>query len=185
MPYNAWTGPFLPMVDDAGVALTNTVTQTAISPGALTNPMYCPGGPGGLKAGAIVELEAWGTVSTSGTTPTLIIGFYYGALALALAATTTGLVLTNQAAVAWPWRMWYKGRVTNTGTSGSINGMGAFENPTSLTAFTPRRIPETTAAEVVTIDTSINKLIVVAATWGAAASTNIITCNGMRGGAWG
>jgi hypothetical protein len=93
--------------------------------------------------------------------------------------------LTNQAAVAWPWRMTYKGRVTNTGTAGSITGIGELQLASSLTAFTARRIPETTAAMVVAVDTSINKAVVVGATWGTSAGTNILFCNGMLGGAWG
>jgi hypothetical protein len=184
MAYNAWTAPIGgPMVDDAAINLTNTVTLTAISPGAAANPIWYPGNT--IKAGAIVELEAWGTVSTSGTTPTLIIGFYWGGTAGVILAATTAITLTNQAGAAWPWRMHYKGRVTQCGTTGSINGIGEFENPTSLVAFTGRRIPETIALQTVAIDTTINKAVVVGATWGAAASTNIINCNGFLAGVWG
>lgn len=183
MAYNAWVSPFLPQVDDAGISYNTSTTLTAVSPGAAANPMWYPGNT--MKAGNIVELEAWGTVSTSGTTPTILLGFYWGGTAGVVLAATTAITLTNQAGVAWPWRMWYKGRVTQCGTAGSINGMGALENPTSLVAYTPRRIPETTAAETVAIDTTINKAVVVGATWGTSAATNILFCNGMRGGVWG
>lgn len=184
MAYNAWTSPLgSPMVDDAAVSYNTSTTLTAVSPGGAANPLWYPGNT--LKAGAIVELEAWGTVSTSGTTPTMLLGFYWGGTAGTVVAASTAVTLTNQAAVAWPWRMWYKGRVTQCGTSGSITGIGAWENPTSLTAFTPRRIPETTAAMTVTIDTTINKAVVVGATWGTSAGTNILFCNGFRAGVWG
>lgn len=183
MAYNAWVAPFGPMVDDAGVSYNTSTTLTAVSPGGAANPMWCPGNS--LRAGAIVELEAWGTISTSGTTPTIVLGFYFGGTAGVVLAASTAVTLTNQAAVAWPWRMYYKGRVTQCGTSGSITGIGELQLASSLTAFTARRIPETTAAMVSTIDTTINKAVVAGATWGTSAATNILICNGMLGGAWG
>lgn len=183
MAFNAWVAPFGPMVDDAGASYNTSTTLTAINPGAAANSMYCPGNS--LKAGSVIELEAWGTLSTSGTTPTILLGFYYGGTAGVFLAGSTAITLTNQAAVAWAWRMTYKGRLTQAGTAGSITGCGTLELATSLTAFTARRIPETTAAMTVAIDTTINKSVVVGATWGTSAATNIAFCNGMVGGAWG
>jgi hypothetical protein len=183
MAYNAWAAPFIPQVDDAAVNYTNSTTLTAVSPGAAANPMKFFGST--ADAGMIIELEAWGTISTSGTTPTILLGFYYGGTGGVILAASSAVTLTNQAAVAWPFRMMYRGRITNTGTSGSITGIGVLELASSLTAFTARRIPETTAAMTVAIDTTVNKDIVVGATWGAAASTNILICSGMHGGHWG
>jgi hypothetical protein len=184
MAVNLWVAPFGPMVDDAGVSYNTSTTLTAISPGAATNTLWTPGGAQGFKAGTIIELSAWGTVSTSGTTPNITLGFYYGGTAGVVLASGT-VTLTNQAGVAWPWKMRYEGRVTNTGTSGSINGYGTLEISTSLTALTPRNIPETTAAGIVTIDTTIAKSLVVGGTWSASAATNIAFCHGFKGGAWG
>jgi hypothetical protein len=183
MAYNGWASPLLPQVDDAAVSYNTSTTLTAVSPGGAANPMWYPGNT--MKAGNIVELEAWGTISTSGTTPTMLLGFYWGGTAGVVLAASTAVTLTNQAAVAWPWRMYYKGRVTATGTAGSITGIGELQLGSSLTAFTARRIPETTAAMTVSIDTSINKAVVVGATWGTSAGTNILFCSGMLGGVWG
>lgn len=179
MAYQLWCAPFGPMVDDAAVNYTNSVTLTAVSPGGAANPPWMPGNS--LKQGAIVELEAWGTISTSGTTPGIILGFYYGGTAGVTLAVSTSVTLTNQAGVAWPWRMIYRGRVTQNGTAGSINGVGELQLASSLTAFTARRIPETIAAMTVAIDTTVNKAVVVGATWSAAAATNILTCQGLLG----
>jgi hypothetical protein len=181
--YNTWASQLVPSPDDAAISYNTSTTLTAVSPGAAANPQWCLGST--LKPGSIVELEAWGTISTSGTTPTMLLGFYYGGTAGVILAASTAVTLTNQAAVAWPWRMFYRGRVTQMGTAGSITGIGELQLASSLTAFTARRIPETTAAMTVAIDTTINKAIVVGATWGTSAGTNILFCNGMQGGVWG
>lgn len=179
MAYQAWTAPFGPMVDDAAVSYNTSTTLTAVSPGGAANPPWIPGSS--LKQGAVVELEAWGTISTSGTTPTILLGFYYGGTAGVVLAASTAVTLTNQAGVAWPWRMIYRGRVTQNGTAGSINGIGELQLGSSLTAFTARRIPETVAAMTVAIDTTVNKAVVVGATWGTSAATNILLCQGLIG----
>lgn len=182
MAYNTWFTQFYPSPDDAAVSYNTSTTLTAISPGGAANPQWCLGNQ--LKAGSIIHLVAWGTVSTSATTPNITLGFYYGGTAGVVLASGV-FTLTNQAAVAWPWRMKYWGRVTQCGTAGSITGAGEFHLATSLTAVTVRSIPETTAAMTASIDTTINKAIVVGGTWSASAATNIAFCNGMLGGAVG
>ena len=181
MAYNTWFSQLQPSPDDAAVSYNTSVALTAVSPGAAANPQWCLGNS--LKPGSIVHLEAWGTVSTSGTTPTILLGFYYGGTAGVILAATAAITLTNQAGVAWPWRMKYTGRVTQCGTAGSITGSGEFHLSTALASpCTLRNIPETTAAMTVAIDTTIPKAIVVGATWGTSAATNILFCNGMLGG---
>jgi hypothetical protein len=179
MAYNAWASQLVPSPDDAAVSYNTSTTLTAVSPGGAANPQWLLGNQ--LKPGSFIRLKAWGTVSTSATTPTILLGFYYGGTAGVVLAASTAVTLSNQAAVAWSWRMEYDGRVTQAGTAGSITGVGALELPTSLTAFTPRRIPETTAGMTVAIDTTVNKAIVVGATWGTSAATNILFCHGMVG----
>jgi hypothetical protein len=127
---------------------------------------------GQLQPGSYVTLEAWGVASNTGT-PTLKLGVYYGAagavdLALSTAKTTT-TAMSN-----WEWHLWYTGRVTAVGTSGSIIGSGYWNLPTSLTAWTAIRLPETAPAAV-TIDTTINKFIGVEAEWSASSASNTIT----------
>jgi hypothetical protein len=181
--YGVITAPSFPMMDDAGVSYNTSATLTAINPGGVTNPGFIQ--PFMVKAGTCIEMHAWGTISTSGTTPTFIWAFALGqaipptaAGAVTLAA-TSAFTLTNQAAVAWPWRASYYGRFTQTGSSGSINGYGSVEISTSLTAFTPRNIPETTAAGIVTVNTNVAMACLFNGTWGTSAGTNIAFCHGL------
>lgn len=181
--YQQISAPVFPMVDDAAVSLTNTTTKTMFQPGGAANPGYIL--PFMLKAGSIIEVNGWGTISTSGTTPNFTWSLELGQATpaatgtnVALAA-TSAFTLTNQANVAWPWRLKYFGRVTQAGTAASINGYGSIDISTSLTAFTPRNIPETTAAGIVTFNSSIPMAAVLAGTWSAAATSNIAFCHGL------
>ena len=88
-------------------------------------------------------------------------------------------IVTNQSNVAWPWRLRYTGRFTQAGTAGSINGYGSIDISTSLTAFTPRNIPETTSAGIVTVNTSIPMAVTIAGTWGATGTSNTASCHGL------
>jgi hypothetical protein len=112
-------------------------------------------------------------VASNTATPTLQLGVYYGAAAavdLAVsAAKTTTTAMSN-----WEWHLWYTGRVISVGTSGSIIGSGYWRLPTSLTAWTEFRLPETAPAAV-TIDTTVNKFIGVEGAWSASSASNTIT----------
>lgn len=178
MGLQPYSEPLLPLIDAAGVSYNTSTTLTAISPGGAANPYKIPGNK--LQDGSYLEVHAWGTISTSGTTPTFLWGVYYGGTAGTILAATTAFTLSNQAGVAWPWELHYEGRVTATGTSGSINGLGYVNIATSLTAFTPRRIPESSPGTGVTIDTTVVKDLVIGGTWGTSAGTNIAFCHGMR-----
>jgi hypothetical protein len=173
----------MPMVDDAPVSLTNTVTETAFQPGALNNPGFLL--PMMIKGGTGLEINAWGSISTSGTTPTFIWKLVLGqtnpiviATGINIAA-TAAFTLTNQVGVAWPWRLRYFGRFTQAGVAGSLVGSGSIEIATSLTAFTPRNIPETIAARTVTVNCNVAMGVILAGTWGTAAATNIAICDGL------
>jgi hypothetical protein len=129
-----------------------------------------------LSAGSHITIEAWGIASNTAT-PTLILGVYWGlvagtALAISTAKTTT-TAMSN-----WEWHLWYTGRVQGIGTAttgGSIIGSGYWNLPTSLTAWTAIRLPETAPAAVA-IDTTVNKQLSIGATWSASSSSNTITC---------
>lgn len=169
-----WTAPLGPLHDIAGAAYANSATITDVSPGANTNPLILPGGT--LQPGSIIEVQGWGTFSNTAT-PTLILGVYYGGVAgTALIASTA--VTTTTAATNWAWYIKFIGRVTATGTAGTIEPMGEVHFPTALTTFTARRLPETALAAV-TIDTTVNKAITIGATWGTASASNTLTCRGM------
>src|SRR5690242_14752783 len=164
-----WVAPIPPFHVADGTALANSTTLTDISP---TPPVVIPANM--LEIGSEIELRGHGQFSTTAT-PTLLVGFYYGAVAgaalAASAATTTGT------ATAWPWMLEYRGVVRAVGTSGSIQGEGRFYLGTSLTVFSVNAMPATAAARTVTIDTTTAKSITIGAQWSAASASNTITCN--------
>jgi hypothetical protein len=130
-----------------------------------------------LKVGSKVELEAFGEFSTTGT-PTLQIGFIYGATAGAAGGVTlaaSGAITTASAAAAFPWHAKWVGTVTAVGTSGVIYGAGILDLGTSLTAFAASAMPITAAARSVAIDTTAAKLLGVGAAWGTSSASNSIT----------
>jgi hypothetical protein len=170
MPSQNWAAPLPPnhVADGASYNTSVTLTDVSRAPQKQLAAMQ-------LVEGTEIELAAHGNFSTTGT-PTLLLGFYYGGVAgVALAATTA--ITTGSAAASWPWRLYYRGRVRATGTSGSINGDGHIMLGTSLVAFTLRPIPETLALRTVTIDTTIVKNISVGAQWGTSSASNALICN--------
>jgi hypothetical protein len=84
--------------------------------------------------------------------------------------------VTQGTATAWPLEMYWRGVVRSIGPTGTIYGQGHIHVPSSLSAFTPRFIPEVAASRLVTIDTTTAKTITVGAQWGAASASNTITC---------
>lgn len=169
MPYESAIPPFN-FAD--GAAYATSVTLTDVSPTPNINTRNLPP----FQLGTILRLKAWWRASNTGT-PTLTSGFYYGGVAgVALAATTA--VTTTTAMTAWTWYMEYIGIIRSLGASGTILGMGRIEVPTSLTAMTPRRIPETALATV-TIDTTVGKDLTLGLTWGTSSGSNTATDHGM------
>lgn len=165
-----WTSPVPPfgVADGTAVANSTTLTDASAAP-QITIPANQ------FELGAEIEIDAFGAFSTTGT-PTLLLGFYYGGVAgVALAASSA--ITTGSAAASWPFVMRYRGVVRAVGSTGSINGQGELLLGTSLTAFSPRPIPETLAARTVTIDTTSAKTITVGAQWGTASASNTLTLN--------
>lgn len=173
MPSNLWSAPAGPLLPGTSIA-QNTFTAAKDLPVGESATAFPIIYGGQLQPGSRVDIEAWGVASNTAT-PTLILGIYYGlvagvALAVSTAKTTT-TAMTN-----WEWHLYYTGRVVTVGTTGSIMGSGYWNLPTSLTAWTQIRLPETAPAAV-TIDTTINKQISVGATWSASSASNTITCH--------
>lgn len=176
MPTNDWNAPAGPRAVGTSIA-QNTFTAAKDLPVGenATNFPIIQGGT--LQPGSHITIEAWGVASNTGT-PTLILGVYWGlvagtALAVSTAKTTT-TAMSN-----WEWHLWYTGRISATGTAttgGSIIGSGYWNLPTSLTAWTQIRLPETAPAAVA-IDTTVSKQISIGATWSASSASNTITCH--------
>jgi hypothetical protein len=132
---------------------------------------------GSLRPGSEIEVEAWGEFSTTGT-PTMSLGFFWGAVGVVLAQ--SNLAATGSGAAAWQWHLKYCGRITATGTSGSIVGQGILDLSTSLTAMNTAPIPITQALRTVTIDTTVNKDIGVGAQFGTSSASNTVRVNDLR-----
>lgn len=128
-----------------------------------------------LKVGTKIELEAWGEITGSGT-PTLQLGFIYGAAAGAAGGTiiaASGVITLATTAAAWPFHMQWGGIVTAVGSAAVIYGSGILDLPTSLIAFASSAIPITAAARSVgSLDTTAMKLWGVGAAFGTSAAGN-------------
>lgn len=164
--------PVPPFHSADGAALNTSITLTDISP----TPQLVPTAAVMLEVGMEFEVNAYGEFSGTGT-PTLLMGVYWGGVAGVALAASTAVTMTTTAA-AWPFQIYYRGRIRALGTSGSIKGVGTWSFGTSLTATTIRSIPETQAARTVTIDTTPGgaKALTIGAQWGTSSASNTITC---------
>lgn len=164
--------PLPPFHTADGTAYNTSITLTDISPA----PQIVPAAVTMLEPGMEIEINAYGEFSTTAT-PTLLLGLYWGGVAgVALAASTA--ITTGTGAAAWPWQLYYRGRIRSVGAAGSIKGEGTLSLGTSLTGFAVSAIPTTQAARTVTIDTTGTgaKALTVGAQWGTSAAANTITC---------
>jgi hypothetical protein len=172
---NTWNNPLGPLMAGASAAKNTFTAATDLPVGEDATSLYVvPGNT--LNAGSYISIEAWGVASNTGT-PTLIMGVYYGGVAGTALAVSTAKTTTT-AMSNWEWHLWYTGRVTGKGTTGAIMGSGYWYLPTSLTAWTAIRLPETAPASVA-IDTSVDKKLSIGATWSASSASNTITCHAM------
>lgn len=165
-----WVAPLGPLHIVSGTAHHTSTALTDISP-----LPHIKLGANALEHGSTIRLRACGQFSTTGT-PTLLLGFYYGAIA-GVALGATAATTTGSGAAAWPWVMEYQGRVRAIGATGSIVGQGVLTLGTSLTAGSNVMLPATAAARTVAIDTSIEKTLTVGAQWGTSSASNTITCD--------
>ena len=165
-----WNASLPPFASADGTALASSTTLTDVS---LAPQITLPANF--LEVGMRIRLEAFLTYSNT-STPTLLVGFYYGGVAgSALAASSA--VTTTTGATSWPLILRYVGQVRAVGSSGSIVGQGEYLLSSSLTAFSSRPIPEVAASRTVTIDTTAAKALTVGAQWGTSSASNTITCN--------
>lgn len=165
-----WVAPIPPFHTGDGAAYASSTTLTDVSP-----LPHCVLPANFLEPGVELEILAEGQFSNT-STPTLVLGIYYGAVAgAALAA--SGAITTITGATAWPWQLWYRGTVRSVGTAGSIQGQGRLYMPASITQFQATyAIPITLAARTVAIDTTTAKSLTVGATWGTNSASNTLTC---------
>lgn len=169
MARTLYEAPVPPLNVTSGAAYNTSVALTDVSPAPQ---VVLPANL--LDVGQILRLTAFGVFSNTGV-PTLLLGFYYGAIAgtalAASAATATASGVTNV-----PWRMEYEGRVRTTGTGGTIMGQGYLDLGLTVATVTHSPIP-VTALAAVTIDTTTAKQITVGAQWGTSSASNTLTCH--------
>jgi hypothetical protein len=158
----------------AGAAYASSTTATDVSP----LPQFMSQTFGQMYAGQRWRLSAWGIYSNT-STPALTVGFYYGGAAAGTLLAATPSITTTTAASSWPWEAELKLEVRSIGSSGSVWCKGWFDNPTSLTAFTRYGMPAT-QTQPITINTTTNSSLTVAATWGTSSSSNTLTCEGWQ-----
>lgn len=137
-----------------------------------------------IPANAFVEGQrfewvAFGRFSNTGT-PTLNLGLYYGAGAIAsgMAVCATGAVTTTTAAANNTWFMRGNGhvRLVGSGTNGSLMGAGTVEG-ISGAAFVNTNIMPATAPTALACDTTVANKVMIGATWGTSSASNTLTCH--------
>jgi len=170
MPQQGWLAFLNNPGNGAGTPLANTTTATDISP----LPQYQSQTFGQMYVGQKWLFKASGIYSNT-STPTLTIGFYYGGAAAGTLLAATPSITTTTAATAWPWEAELMMEVRSVGSSGTVWCKGWFDNPTTISAFTRYGMPAT-QTQPITINTTVNSTLTIAATWGAANSSNTITC---------
>jgi hypothetical protein len=151
-----------------GTPVANTVTETAIfTPTAIRS--YT------LSEGRMVRLTAYGKHSTTGT-PTLKFGVRWGGAAGVLLAETEPFT-TGSGVTHLNWALECLIQCRASGATGSALAMGrAFLHTAAGTVLTNVfGVSGTDAPAVATIDTTVDKLLVVTATWGTANAANTLT----------
>jgi hypothetical protein len=171
MGNNSWENVLDPFPDIRGAAINTFTTARDVSPDPLP---FVLGNE--LKVGSIVELEAEGEFSTTGT-PTLQLGFHYGVALGGLSSTgvilaASGLITTGAGAAAWPFKIRCRGKILTVGAAGSIYGSGILDLGTSLIAVVSSTLPITAAARSVAIDTTVAKTFGVLAAFGTSNVAN-------------
>jgi hypothetical protein len=164
----AWVATVNSPGQGAGTAFNNSSSASDISPA----PQYQSQTYGPMYVGQKWRFKAAGIYSNT-STPTLNLGIYYGGVA-GTALCTSGTVTTTTGASSWWWLLEVLMEVRSLGSSGTVWCQGWFDNPTSSTAVT--RLQMSATSQTVTINTTTNSALTVGATWGAASSSNTITC---------
>lgn len=176
MALNSWVAPTQQYFDGVSVAQNTFTAARDIPIGDATTKFHQIYG-GQLQGGAMIRVKGWGVMSNTGT-PTIILGLYWGGVA-GTALTISTAKTTTTAMSNWQFSFDWLGRVVAGGTTGSIIGYGKWFLPTSLTAETTFKWPETAPAAV-TVDTTINKMLTLGATWSASSASNTLTLHDMQ-----
>lgn len=186
MPSTMWSAPVAPL-NIASVSPAIAAALTDVTPSEVVLL------PGQLNLGTRIRLYAHGEYTATSATPTVILGFYVNQVATPITTTAATLAAstTNAAsatATAWPWSMWWNGRVTalsgpaDAANSAVVYGQGECKFPSSLTAWTTSPIPLTAALRTVTqtatgLLTTTAQKVMVGTTWSTTTGVSSFTCN--------
>jgi len=152
----------------AGTALASSTTLTDISPAPQ---VVIPANY--LFVGQRIRMHAFGIFSTT-STPTLLLGAYYGGVSgTLLAATTT--ITTGSGAASWPWTLDLDIFVRTAGATGTVWCNGIVNLGTALSTMAASFIP-VTQTQPITIATTTANALTVGAQWGTSSASNTITC---------
>jgi hypothetical protein len=161
-----------PQQTTAGTALASSTTLTDISPvPQLSLPANYAGN------GTAFLLRATGVFSTTGT-PTLRLGFYYGAVA-GVSLADTGTVTTASGVTNVQWVLEAVVTVRSNGATGTAWTQGTCAFGTSATAMSLLPLPGA-APTAVTVDTTAAKQVTVGAQWGTSSASNTVTCHSFQ-----
>ncbi len=131
---------------------------------------------GMIEVGTEIWLTADGEFSNTGT-PTLGLGFRYGAATPATDLAAPTAITTTTGATSWPWHAELRARcrATGAGTGGSLQLSGWWVIGTSLAAYSAQQvIPVTLATRTVAFDTTVAQAFAPAAVWGTSSVSNTI-----------
>lgn len=152
-------------------AVSNFTAATDVSPGGNTLGLAYQTVPAQLYPGQQWRFTANGIWSSTGS-PGLSLGVYYGGAAGSpLCYGSVGAASTTQNAASVPWQFHAIGRIIQPGTSaiweviGCLTGVNAAGTNTMMPAYT----------QAAQYDTSVAKIITVAATCSASAAANAVT----------
>lgn len=153
------------VADGTALASSTTLTDVSMAPQTTIPANY-------LQPGSMLRVTARAKFSNT-STPTLLLGLYYGGVAgtklCAIGATTTTTGATN-----WPIQIEALINVRTIGSSGTCYATGFVDLGTSLTAVT--RIPmDASAVAAATIDTTTAKTLTLGAQWGTNNASNTLT----------
>lgn len=152
-----------------GTALANSSAATSILPtGAIwTMPANT------MDLGTVMEVEAFGKISTTGT-PTITFSLYLaGSTWCATQAVTTGSGITN---VTWRLKLKIIGRTIGTGTAATAMFAGTLEGVNAATTLV--MVPATSPAVSSGFNSTSANTLDLYATWGTSSASNTITLNG-------
>lgn len=153
----------------AGTALASSASLTDISPAPQ---IVLPANY--LYENQRLRIKGYGIYSST-STPTLLLGIYYGGVAGAnpLGASAANAVASG--ASNYPWKIQLEIYVRTVGSSGTVWCNGQVDVGSSLTAYTSYALPSS-QTQPITINTTAANALTIGAQWGSNSSSNTITC---------